>query len=449
MPRLSSIAYKAIYSPYISFIPITVSTITTSTNAVNEGTALIFTVTTRNASDNTSLYWTINNTTTDISDFSGLSGYFTVTGNSGSFSITPLEDILTEGVETFTVSVRSDSITGIELIKSQTITINDTSIATYSLTRSVASVNEGSSFTITFATNQSASFPYTITGVTAADISGASLIGTATNGQVLTFNVAADVLTEGTETFTISLNNGLASTSVTINDTSVPAVAPVVWATAGGQASTSTSVTTAPLTSIQPNDIILLFLAYECTSAQTLGSPTSLVFGSFTWTTRVGVTGQGYQMPNKLTAGLYWARNTTGSTLTNRAFTANISSTFDNATIIAIQVRGASSTTSPFSGASATATTTTNGQTPVITLNTSAPALSLGFWTSPFSVIYAAPSGWELKQSVLNTGATYYSYSFCFSKTQTSQQTNVSTSSATTMTGVNVGAIAIVDSLVG
>jgi hypothetical protein len=94
-------------------------------------------------------------------------------------------------------------------------------LASYSLTRSTTSVNEGGSFTVTFATNQAGSFAYTITGVDSADIGGASLTGTVSNGSVLSYNVTADSKTEGTEVFTISLNNGLATTSVTINDTSL------------------------------------------------------------------------------------------------------------------------------------------------------------------------------------------------------------------------------------
>ena len=91
---------------------------------------------------------------------------------------------------------------------------------TYSLTRSVGSVNEPGSFTITFTTNQPGSFGYTITGVSSADIGGASLTGTVSNGSVLSYSVTADSTTETIETFIIQLNNGQASTSVTINDTS-------------------------------------------------------------------------------------------------------------------------------------------------------------------------------------------------------------------------------------
>lgn len=93
--------------------------------------------------------------------------------------------------------------------------------ASYSFTRSVTSVNEPGSFTITLNTNQAGSFPYTISGVDSADINNASLTGSLSNGGVLTVTVTADVKTENTETFTITLNNGLATTSVTINDTSL------------------------------------------------------------------------------------------------------------------------------------------------------------------------------------------------------------------------------------
>lgn len=92
---------------------------------------------------------------------------------------------------------------------------------TYSLTPSVSSVNEGQSFTITFATNQSGSFSYTTSGVSALDMGTPPSSSTVINGDVLTFATRFDFTTEGPETFTISLTNGLASASVTINDTSV------------------------------------------------------------------------------------------------------------------------------------------------------------------------------------------------------------------------------------
>jgi hypothetical protein len=96
----------------------------------------------------------------------------------------------------------------------------NTSDPSYSFSKSVDSINEGGSFTITFTTNQSGFFPYTITGVSSADINNRPLGGYVSNGSEITFSVVADNLTEGVELFTISLDNGLAATSVVIVDTS-------------------------------------------------------------------------------------------------------------------------------------------------------------------------------------------------------------------------------------
>jgi hypothetical protein len=54
-------------------------------------------------------------------------GSFTITSNAGSFVINPTADLTTEGAETFTVSIRTGSITGPIVATSNTITVNDTS----------------------------------------------------------------------------------------------------------------------------------------------------------------------------------------------------------------------------------------------------------------------------------------------------------------------------------
>ena len=100
---------------------------------------------------------------------------------------------------------------------------------TFALVRSKTSVNEGKSFTITLETDNVAAgtlVPYTITGtgITTADIGGASLTGNFTvdtaGDAFQTFNVTADATTEGAETFTLTLDGKSISTSVTFNDTS-------------------------------------------------------------------------------------------------------------------------------------------------------------------------------------------------------------------------------------
>lgn len=101
-------------------------TLTPAANSVNEGASLTFTVGGTNIPNGT-YYWTVGADIAGISDFDAINGTVSVTGNSGTFSITPTADDTTEGAETFTVSVRSVSITGTILVTSTAVTINDTS----------------------------------------------------------------------------------------------------------------------------------------------------------------------------------------------------------------------------------------------------------------------------------------------------------------------------------
>jgi hypothetical protein len=98
-------------------------TLTPAANNVNEGSSLEFTVGGTNIPDG-NYYWTVTNS----GDFGTTSGVFPMGGNTGTFTVTPASDATTEGSETFTVSIRSASITGTVLATSELITINDTSL---------------------------------------------------------------------------------------------------------------------------------------------------------------------------------------------------------------------------------------------------------------------------------------------------------------------------------
>ena len=196
--------------------------LTRSVGSVNEGGSFTISFSTNQPG---SFGYTISGV--NSADIGGASLTGTVSNGSVlSYSVTA--DSTTENTETFNISLNNG-------LASTSVTINDTSTAptpTYTLTRSVASVNEGGSFTISFSTNQAGSFAYSISGVSSADIGGASLSGSISNGSVLSYSVTADATTEGAESFNISLNNGQASTSVTINDTSTtPAPVPPSSAT--------------------------------------------------------------------------------------------------------------------------------------------------------------------------------------------------------------------------
>ena len=92
-------------------------------NNVNEGSDKTFEITGTNIPDGT-YYWTLTNN----GEFTTDSGEVTVTGNSGSFTVTPTADATSEGSETFTVQLRLQSITGVILVTSSAVTINDTSL---------------------------------------------------------------------------------------------------------------------------------------------------------------------------------------------------------------------------------------------------------------------------------------------------------------------------------
>lgn len=101
---------------------------------------------------------------------------------------------------------------------------------TYALSAPSLSVDEGDALTITLTTTNVANgttIPYTITGgtgFTAADIGLSVLTGNfnvSSNTASINLNIASDFLTEGAETFTLTLNSitPVVAITVTVNDT--------------------------------------------------------------------------------------------------------------------------------------------------------------------------------------------------------------------------------------
>jgi hypothetical protein len=97
-------------------------------SSINEGSAGTFNVVTTGVPDNTVLYWSITYALAQNIDFSGVSGLFTITSNSGSFTISPVADSSTEGPENYSVTVRSGSVIGTILTSTNLINIGDTSL---------------------------------------------------------------------------------------------------------------------------------------------------------------------------------------------------------------------------------------------------------------------------------------------------------------------------------
>lgn len=124
--------------------------------------------------------------------------------------------------ETFTLTLNNNTDVNVS------VTINDTSTEsspTYNLSVNPSSVNEGQSATWTLTTTgvgAGTTIPYTISGISSADIGNASLTGNFVTGSTMTRTITLtnDLATEGAETAVLSLNNGGASSSLVVNDTS-------------------------------------------------------------------------------------------------------------------------------------------------------------------------------------------------------------------------------------
>ena len=206
--------------------------VTETANNINEGSALTIDVSTTNVADSTELHWTIES---NSGDFNVSSGSFLINSDFGSFTITPTADNTTEGDETFTVAIRTDSITGNIVATTGTITINDESqdpVPTYSLSANLDSADEGSVVILTLQTTHVAeneTVPFTINGsgivledFVNLDSLGAGEFTVGADGSA-TFNleINSDSTTEGPETFTVVLDDHPeVSVDVDINDTS-------------------------------------------------------------------------------------------------------------------------------------------------------------------------------------------------------------------------------------
>jgi hypothetical protein len=99
--------------------------------SINEGSDGTFNVNTTYVPDGTTMYWTLGNVTSSDEDLTNTAGSFTITGNTGSFTVRPVADLTSEGSETFRIAIRTTSNTNIDPVAtSNLITINDTSIPT-------------------------------------------------------------------------------------------------------------------------------------------------------------------------------------------------------------------------------------------------------------------------------------------------------------------------------
>ena len=216
-----------------------------STTSVNEGSPLIYGVGTSNVADGTTLYWSLSGSGITAGDFSpsGLTGSGTINNNTFTITRTLVADSTTEGNETITFKLFTDSARTNEVASNSSVTIQDTSTTpttpAYNLSVSPTTVNEGDTFTSTVTTTNVAQgttlyWSAMGSGVDNNDFSSGSMTGSGTVGFDGSFQfshtLANDVTTEGTETIAVKLftNSGYtqqvgSTVNVTVNDTSVSA----------------------------------------------------------------------------------------------------------------------------------------------------------------------------------------------------------------------------------
>ena len=125
------LATKTAYSSMMSFVgsSSTVPTYTHSVSATNvdEGGSFTTTISTTNVDDGTNLYWELTGVVADDFSSGALTGTASISSNSATFSHTVDEDNLTEGTETATIKVYSDSGRNTQVGNTLTVTIADTS----------------------------------------------------------------------------------------------------------------------------------------------------------------------------------------------------------------------------------------------------------------------------------------------------------------------------------
>lgn len=196
----------------------------TQNATVSEGASLTVTLTTTGIRNGSTFPYTVTGgiNSSDLTAGS-LTGNLVISNGQASTSFTFTSDYsYNEGNEPFIFSAAGQTLE---------ITVVDTSVVTYSLSRSTANVNEGGSVTITLSTAlgsvpNGTVIPYTVTGISQADLASGSLTGNFTlnsNTGSVSFTLTEDVTTEGPETLTLTAAGQ--SIGVSVLDTSVTPLA--------------------------------------------------------------------------------------------------------------------------------------------------------------------------------------------------------------------------------
>jgi len=190
--------------------------LSSSSATVDEGSAVTFSMHTFGVTNGTTIAYAITGIAAgDITE--SLTGNLTVNSNVATQVINAIADMSSESSEVMTMTAQS--LTAAVTI----VNVNPT----YSIGRSVATIQEGESVVFTLTTTgvpNGHTTSYAITGIADADISG-SLTGNFTtnnNTAALTVTATIDGSTEGTETMTITAGGATQTCAITDPPTGSP-----------------------------------------------------------------------------------------------------------------------------------------------------------------------------------------------------------------------------------
>ena len=211
-------------------------TFSLSSELVNEGQTLTVTLTTSDVEDGTTVNYITGGLSVNDITSGDLTGTFTIINNTSTISFDLAEDQTTEGNETFSVMLDPSDSAGFDtgsVFATQTI-LDASKNPTY-IWSGPTSVSEGSTFSVTLNTTNvfdNVTVPYTVTGISADDLTAGSLSGNITiinNTGSIVYTLDNDRLTEGNENMTITAgatdSDGFSTSSpsktIVINDTSL------------------------------------------------------------------------------------------------------------------------------------------------------------------------------------------------------------------------------------
>ena len=276
--------------------------ITPDVTTVQEGGSVTFTVNTVGVANNTILYYTTNvgAGVTEWDFYDGtLTGILTVTGTTASGISTFVKPItpdlsIDEGPETFSISIRYNSLTGTIATTSQDITITE---PTYSITESTLTVDEGDPVTFTINTTgvpEGQTLFYTLDGtnVDYLDFDDYTKQGTFTVSAgvgTVTKTLRSDLSnTEGTETFTFNVRIGSVTGDIVATSNSVSVTDATYSITESSTILNEGDSVTFTINTTGVSDGSVLYWSFDGTNIDYLDFDNYYRYGTFTVSAGVG-----------------------------------------------------------------------------------------------------------------------------------------------------------------